>query len=59
MGHAGQLFPSEAGALFFSRRGETQGFWNLSAATRLWVLKAELSSAGRQRHVKEVGVRLG
>ena len=46
MGHAGQLFPSEAGTLFFSRRGETQGFWNRSAATRLWVLKFEVSSAG-------------
>ena len=46
MGHAGQLFPSEGGTLFFSRRGETQGFWNRSAATRLWVLKFEVTAAG-------------
>jgi AraC-like DNA-binding protein len=46
MGHAGQLVASEGGTLFFSRRGETQGFWNRSAATRLWVLKFDVSSAG-------------
>jgi hypothetical protein len=46
MGHAGQLFPFEGGTLFFSRRGETQGFWNRSAATRLWVLKFEVTAAG-------------
>lgn len=46
VGHAGQLFASEGGTLFFSRCGETQGFWNRSAATRLWVLKFEVSSAG-------------
>ena len=46
MGHAGQLFPSEGGTLFFSRLGETQGFWNRSAATRLWVLKFEVTAAG-------------
>lgn len=46
MGHAGQLFSSEGGTLFFSRRGETKGFWNRSAATRLWVLKFEVSPAG-------------
>jgi len=46
MGHARKLFPSEGGTLFFSRRGETQGFWNRSAETRLWVLKFDVSSAG-------------
>jgi hypothetical protein len=46
MGHAGQLFASEGGTLFSSRRGETQGFWNRSAGTRLWALKFEVSSTG-------------
>jgi hypothetical protein len=46
MGHAGKLIASEGGTLFLSRRGETQGFWNQSAATRLWVLKFDVSSGG-------------
>lgn len=46
IGHAGRLVSSEAGTLFLSRRGEARGFWNRSAATRLWVLKFEISLAG-------------
>jgi mannose-6-phosphate isomerase-like protein (cupin superfamily) len=47
IGHAGRLVSSEAGTLFLSRRGEAHGFWNRSAAARLWVLKFQISSAGR------------
>jgi hypothetical protein len=47
IGHAGRLVSAEAGTLFLSRQGETHGFWNRSGTARLWVLKFQISSAGR------------
>jgi hypothetical protein len=46
IGHAGRLVSAEAGTLFLSRRGEAHGFWRLSVATRLWVLKFDVNPAG-------------